>query len=156
MVPLVFALRKWHPIRGQLHPNSCVNGRQREKEFLILTKDNMNSIYTKIGEKIADLRINFGGKGISQEALAKAVKTTPNTISRWEKSVYKPSADDLFKLAKFFGVSISVFFPDMTLNPKQEALLSATGELDGKAMDDLIEYAKFRKARQVLKDENSK
>lgn len=116
----------------------------------------MESIYVRIGEKISELRGNFGGKGISQEALAKEVKTTPNTISRWEKSIYKPSADDLFKISKFFGVSISVFFPDVALNPKQEALLSATGELNSNAMDELIEYAKFRKARQVLKNENSK
>ncbi len=116
----------------------------------------MDSVYQKIGQKIAELRGNFGGKGISQEALAKAVKTTPNTISRWEKSVYRPSADDLFKLSKFFGVSIAAFFPDMELNEKQEALLSATGDLDGKEMDELIEYAKFRKARQMLKNKDSK
>ncbi len=116
----------------------------------------MSSVYTQIGIKIAELRNSYGGKGISQETLAKAVKTTPNTISRWEKSVYKPSADDLFKLAKFFSVSISVFFPDMTLNPKQEALLSATGDLDGNDMDELIEYAMFRKARQVLQHEKSR
>lgn len=116
----------------------------------------MNTIYTKIGDKISELRTNFGGKGISQEALAQAVGTTPNTISRWEKKIYKPSADDLFKLAKFFGVSISEFFPDMDLNPKQAALLSATGELDSKAMDDLIEYAKFRKARHMMEIEKAK
>lgn len=116
----------------------------------------MSDIYIKIGNKISELRNSFGGKGVSQEALATAVGTTPNTISRWEKAIYKPSADDLVKLAKFFGVSISVFFPDMALNTKQEALLSATGELDSKAMDDLIEYAKFRKARQVLNNAKSK
>ncbi len=116
----------------------------------------MNSIYQQIGLKIAELRTNFGGKGISQEALAKAVKTTSNTISRWEKSVYRPSADDLFKLSKFFGVSIAVFFPGVELNPKQEALLSATGDLNGNEMDELIEYATFRKARQMLKNEKSK
>lgn len=112
----------------------------------------MDTIYKKIGEKISELRNNFGGKGISQEALAQEIGTTPNTISRWEKWIYKPSADDLFKLAKFFGVSISVFFPDMDLSTKQEALLSATGELDNNAMDELIEYAKFRKARNMLKN----
>lgn len=116
----------------------------------------MDTIYTKIGDKISELRTNFGGKGISQEALAQAVGTTPNTISRWEKKVYKPSADDLFKLAKFFGVSISEFFPDMDLNTKQAALLSATGELDNNAMDELIEYAKFRKARTMLKNAKNK
>jgi transcriptional regulator with XRE-family HTH domain len=116
----------------------------------------MTTIYENIGSKISELRGGYGGKGISQEALAKEIETTPNTISRWEKYIYKPSADDLFKLAKFFGVSISVFFPEVNLNPKQEALLSATGELDSNAMDELIEYAKFRKARQMLKEANSK
>ena len=44
----------------------------------------------------------------------------------------------------------------MSLNTKQEALLSATGELDNDAMDELIEYAKFRKARQMLQKKNKK
>lgn len=105
----------------------------------------MNSVYKKIGSKIAEMRNNFGGKKISQEVLANAVGTTPNTISRWEKAIYKPSADDLFKLSKFFGVSISVFFPDITSNPKQEALFSATAGLNSSAMDELIEYAMFKK-----------
>jgi hypothetical protein len=32
---------------------------------------------------------------VSQEALAKALGTTSNTISRWETAVYKPSVEDL-------------------------------------------------------------
>jgi len=117
----------------------------------------MNSIYEKIGKTISELRrAHDRNKGISQDALARAIKTTPNTISRWETAVYKPSADDLVKLAKFFGVSISVFFPDTDLSSKQQALMSATGDLDNREMDEVIEYAKFRKARQVLKSEKNK
>lgn len=116
----------------------------------------MDNLYKQIGEKISELRSTFGGKGINQEKLAEEIGTTANTISRWEKAVYKPSADDLYKLAKFFGVSISVFFPGMSLNPKQNALMSATGELDGRALDELIEYAKFRKARSVLRNRNAR
>jgi transcriptional regulator with XRE-family HTH domain len=56
---------------------------------------------------IASLR----GRGISQEELAQAVKTTANTISRWETATYKPSISDLERLAQFFGVLITVFSP---------------------------------------------
>jgi len=110
----------------------------------------MQNIYKTIGEKIIELRTGFGGKGITQEELAERMGTTANTISRWESLVYKPSAEDLHKLARFFNVSISVFFPDMTIDRKQNALMSATGELTPSDMDDLIEYAKFRKARSIL------
>jgi transcriptional regulator with XRE-family HTH domain len=110
----------------------------------------MNNIYEIIGQKIASLRNEFGGKGLTQGELAEKVGTTANTISRWELGVYKPSAEDLYKLAKIFSVSISVFFPDMKVNAQQHALMSATGDLTNKDFEDLIEYAKFRKARTIL------
>ena len=110
----------------------------------------MENIYKSIGEKLAELRTGFGGKGMTQEELAAKVDTTANTISRWEQAIYKPSAEELHKLAKIFGVSISVFFPDMAINPQQHALMSATGDLKEKDLQELIEYAKFRKARSIL------
>lgn len=110
----------------------------------------MNNIYQAIGTKICELRNEFGGKGLTQDELAEKVGTTANTISRWELSVYKPSAEDLYKLAKIFGVSISEFFPDMVINAQQHALMSATGDLTKKDFEHLIEYAKFRKARSIL------
>lgn len=110
----------------------------------------MENVYKSIGDKIAELRTGFGGKGLTQEELAAKVGTTANTISRWEQAVYKPSAEELHKLAKIFSVSISIFFPDMAISQQQHALMSATGDLKGKDLDDLIEYAKFRKARSIL------
>jgi len=110
----------------------------------------MKDIYKSIGDKMAELRNGFGGKGLTQEELAAKVGTTANTISRWEMAVYKPSAEELHKLAKIFGVSISVFFPDMLISAQQHALMSATGDLNNKDIQDLIEYAKFRKARSIL------
>lgn len=44
-------------------------------------------------------------KGLSQEALGKAVGVTRQTISSWEKGETTPTADHLFKLADVFGVS---------------------------------------------------
>jgi transcriptional regulator with XRE-family HTH domain len=115
----------------------------------------MEDLYEYIGRRIRELRQNFGGCKLSQEELAERMKTTANTISRWETGTYKPSADDLHKLSQIFGVSISVFFPNME-NPHLNALLSATGDLAEEDVKELVEYAQFRKARQMLKDANKR
>lgn len=109
----------------------------------------MKDLYSQIGNKIRELRQKYGVKGLSQEDLAKHMGTTANTISRWETAAYKPSAMELHKLAKFFGVNISVFFPEME-NPKMQVLMSALGELNDDDLDDLAQYAQFRKARKIL------
>lgn len=105
-----------------------------------------------ISMRIKDLRQAYGGAGISQEALATAVGTTANTISRWETGTYKPSIEDLEKLAKFFGVSILTFFPE----PEEEAaeqevksLLRAAKQLKPEDLTELRRYAEFRKARSL-------
>jgi len=114
------------------------------------------NIYQLIGGKIRDLRTRHLGKGISQEALAEAMATTPNTISRWETATYKPSIGDLEKLARYFGVSISIFFPDIAPEARLQVLLSATGDLDDDDIDELTRYAQFRKARKALEAASSK
>jgi transcriptional regulator with XRE-family HTH domain len=111
----------------------------------------MADVYEYIGRKLRELRQGYGGKGISQEELAERMKTTANTISRWETATYKPSADDLLQLSNIFGVSIAVFFPGME-NPHLSALLSATGDLAKSDIEELTQYAQFRRARQTLKD----
>ncbi len=62
----------------------------------------MPDIYEQVGKQIRELRTTLRGRGISQEELAQAVKTTANTISRWETATYKPSISDLERLAQFF------------------------------------------------------
>lgn len=108
------------------------------------------TIYRQIGMKIRELRTHHQGAGISQEALAEKLATTPNTVSRWETATYKPSIEDLEKIARVFGVSIGVFFPDIEPSARLQALLSATGDLDDEDLDDLTEYARFRRARKTL------
>jgi len=71
----------------------------------------MPDIYEQIGKQIRELRTTLKGQGVSQEELAQAVSTTANTVSRWETATYKPSISDLERLARFFGVPITVFFP---------------------------------------------
>ncbi len=107
------------------------------------------AIYKAIGEKIKELRT--GRPDLSQEKLAASVGTTANTISRWETASYKPSIADLEKISRFFGVPISVFFPDMHSDPKLQALLSATGDLEPEDVEEIVRYAQFRRARRHVK-----
>ena len=105
-------------------------------------------IYKQIGQKIRELRTSRGGKGISQEDLARAMRTTANTVSRWETAVYKPSVSDLEGLAGFFGVPVAVFFPQIQPSSRVNALLGATGDLDDDDLEEVLLYAQFRKTRQ--------
>jgi transcriptional regulator with XRE-family HTH domain len=104
-----------------------------------------------IAAQIRVLRESYGDEGLSQEALAKAVGTSANTISRWETGTYKPAIEDLDKLAKFFGVSILRFFPkeDEPLDGKVSALMRAAKQLKPADLEELRRYAEFRKARSL-------
>ena len=110
-----------------------------------------------IGGKIRGLRKNHGGAGISQEQLADSMNTTANTISRWETGSYRPSAEDLQRLADFFGVSIESFFPDDEIGtPGLQTLLRAVTGLGERDLEELAEYARFRKARSRLESAGKK
>lgn len=108
-----------------------------------------SNIYKQIGEKIRELRTTLKGKGISQEDLARAMKTTANTVSRWETATYKPSISDLERLARFFGVPVTVFFPQLQPASRMNALLSATGDLDDDDLEEVTLYALFRRTRRA-------
>ena len=108
-----------------------------------------------VAAQIKDLRINYNnGEGLSQEALAKQLKVAPNTISRWETGMYRPSLEDLERLARFFGVSMMMFLPsemDGTDNANLVALLRTARQLHPADLDELRKYAEFRKARSIFK-----
>ncbi|WP_158007718.1 helix-turn-helix domain-containing protein [Methyloceanibacter marginalis] len=114
----------------------------------------MADIYTHISKVIRDLREK---KGLSQEALAAAISEPSNTVSRWETETYRPSAEQLEKLARFFKVSITAFFPGMEkLSDVPAALASATRGLKKDDLEEVIRYAEFRKARSALKQAKAK
>jgi transcriptional regulator with XRE-family HTH domain len=111
----------------------------------------MASIYNYIGERIQNLRTSWPGGKLSQEGLAEKLGIAANTVSRWETGTYKPTPEDLDKLARFFKVSITVFFPDLQHDDTRvSALTSATGGLDKEDFEEVIKYAEFRKARKAL------
>lgn len=133
-----------------MSPDAC----QREQENDIPKQDTMEDgmeLSEHIAMRIRDLRENYGGEGLSQEALAKGIDTTANTISRWETGTYKPSIEDLETLGRFFNVSILTFFPQEN-EPADEgvnALLRAAKQLKPADIEELRRYAEFRKARSL-------
>jgi transcriptional regulator with XRE-family HTH domain len=107
-----------------------------------------------VGRRIRDLRTSYGGgTGISQDALAKALGVSTNTVSRWETAVYRPTVEDLDKLARFFGKSILEFFPKEQERTKRDekidALLRTAKQLKDADVEELRRYAEFRRARNV-------
>ena len=114
----------------------------------------MAELYEYIAEKIKTLRMR---KGWSQQVLAEKMKEPSNTISRWETATYRPSAEDLEKLASLFGESITVFFPGMERESAvPQALLSATRGLKPAELEAVIQYAEFTRARSLLKKASAK
>ena len=117
----------------------------------------MPNIYEEIGQKIRELRQECPKGSLSQEALASRLKIPPNTLSRWETGKYKPTAENLDQLARFFEVPITIFFPEQEGDDSRvTALTSATGGLNDEDFDEVVRYAEFRKARSALKNANSR
>jgi transcriptional regulator with XRE-family HTH domain len=109
----------------------------------------MTELYEHIAATIRRLRTE---EGWSQEKLAEKIGEPANTVSRWETATYKPSAEQLERLAKLFDESITVFFPDIRRQTSvPQALLSATRGLKPAELDAVVEYAEFTRARRALK-----
>ena len=111
-----------------------------------------------VAAQIKNLRMTYrGGEGISQDALAREVKVAANTISRWETCTYRPSLEDLERLARFFEVSITTFSPPETQGIEDEnwlSLLRTAKQLHPDDLEELRKYAEFRKARRIYEGKN--
>ena len=108
-------------------------------------------LFGYVGSRIRELRDTYGGDGVSQTKLGQEINVAANTISRWETATYRPTLEDLDKLARFFGVSILEFFPPEDA-PKDErllALLRTAGQLQANDLDELQRYAEFRRAQSL-------
>ena len=105
-----------------------------------------------IASRIRELRLAYGGQGLSQEVLATNLGVATNTVSRWETGVYKPAIEDLDRLARFFGVSVLDFFPpsERPANDEVAALLRAANALSDEDVRELRRYAEWRKAQSLL------
>src|SRR5215831_10584457 len=105
----------------------------------------MADLYEHIAEKIKKLRT---AKEWSQQVLADKIGEPANTVSRWETATYRPSAEQLERLAILFGESITIFFPGMEREASvPQALLSATRGLKPSELESVVQYAEFTRAR---------
>src|SRR5260370_41885755 len=71
----------------------------------------------------------------------------------WKAATYRPTIEDLEKLARFFGKSILYFSPKEDVrterDEKIDALLRTAKQLKDEDVDELRRYAEFRRARHV-------
>jgi transcriptional regulator with XRE-family HTH domain len=107
-----------------------------------------------VGQRIREFRTGYGGgTGISQDALAKTLGVASNTVSRWETGTYRPTIEDLERLARFFGKSILDFFPKegehTERNERIDALLRTAKQLNDEDVEELRRFAEFRRAQHV-------
>lgn len=56
-----------------------------------------------IGKRIRDLRTH---KGITQEAVSKALGVSAQAVSKWEQGITSPDISLLVPIADYFGVSL--------------------------------------------------
>jgi transcriptional regulator with XRE-family HTH domain len=106
----------------------------------------VSDIYITVGRALRNLRVSFEGKGLSQAELGRALDVPANTISRWETGVYKPTLEDLERLAQHFGVPIAHLFSEAQPSPQKEALWSALDGLGDAFIEEMIRYSLFRRA----------
>jgi transcriptional regulator with XRE-family HTH domain len=107
-----------------------------------------------VAARIKELRAAYNsGEGLSQESLAAHLKVAPNTISRWETGMYRPSLKDLERISRFFAVSMMSFFPKQHVDDDEDenlkALLRTARQLHPADLEELRKYAEFRRARGI-------
>lgn len=100
-----------------------------------------------VGKKINELRTE---SKLSQEQLAKDIDVVPNTISRWENASNKPKLTELDRLAIYFNVHISYFFPPTPATAGDVLTRSAKG-LDQNDLKEVERFISFIKAEKQLK-----
>ena len=130
---------------GTLKQDNLIN-------LVMLRKGHIMEIYKYIGSQIRKLRQE---SGLSQDALAKEMDVSTNTVSRWETATYNPHLKDLQRLADFFHVRLSTMLPpEESEQELHKALLDATCAVYtiGRNMQELVEHAESRRAQDLLRE----
>ncbi len=64
-------------------------------------------IRSRIGDILIECRKE---KGLTQAELAKEIGSNPTTVATWEQKKSMPSVNQLYRLAKYFGKTISYMY----------------------------------------------
>jgi transcriptional regulator with XRE-family HTH domain len=108
-----------------------------------------------IGEKIRALRIH---KGISQEELGKSLERSHAAVSDIERGKTDLSVNDLYKIAKFFDISVTYFLEEdqNTSAPTSYNFRDAKNITpEEKKMADKVAMDFIKHARELAKEKNS-
>ena len=91
-------------------------------------------------------------KKITNQQLCKILETNPNKIYDWKIGKSKPSAEDVSKLADYFGCSVDYLLgrentSDTTVLPARlQELVDTASSLSEEQLSDLLRYVRFIKA----------
>nr|DAZ16717.1 MAG TPA: helix-turn-helix domain protein [Caudoviricetes sp.] len=104
----------------------------------------------KQGEILKSLRLE---KGLTQEELGKIINQSKQTVYNWENDKRKCDVESLFKLAKFFDVTIDYLTgysndrkPKTDLSDRQKKVINVTDKLSESEFNAMIEMIKqFKK-----------
>ena len=94
------------------------------------------------GNILRELRLE---KDITQEDLGKVLNVSKQTVNNWETNRRKCDSDTLFKLAKFFGVTVDYLLginenkkPIEDLTEKQKQALQLADQLSDEEFNNII------------------
>ena len=94
------------------------------------------------GNILRELRLE---KDITQEDLGKVLNVSKQTVNNWENNRRKCDLDTLFKLAKFFGVTVDYLLginenkkPIEDLTEKQKQALQLADQLSDEEFNNII------------------
>jgi transcriptional regulator with XRE-family HTH domain len=107
---------------------------------------NRDEIYKRIGERMQQARREArGGRGYTQQEMARLMDVTPITLSRWETGTRQPSFAALTRFAELVGKPMAYFFEE---EPQQDdysqALLRIMDDLTDDDRKEIVNFARFR------------
>jgi transcriptional regulator with XRE-family HTH domain len=95
--------------------------------------------------------------GLTQEAVAEALRIGPAAISRMERGAVVPSLSRLVEFAELFGCSVDAFLGRVTSAPVDGArsIAAMLGELDRKDREYVLELVERSHAHLMKKSEKN-
>lgn len=108
-------------------------------------------------------------RGTRVSDVAKATGIRPSTFTDWKKGLYTPKSDKLQKIANYFSVPISYFYPDMNnaapinnvsekvyqVTEFQYQIIQAFEALSSDAQDIILNSLKLSRPDEGLKEKET-
>ncbi len=115
------------------------------------------TLYKQLGQRMQQARQGAqGGKGYTQEELAKILDVTPITLSRWETGTRSPSFEMLEKFANEVSKPLSYFFePEPQESDYMQILFKMAKDLDETDLKEIVEYTRYRYQRWYNEHRNT-